>query len=75
MLAFGTRTSAPPEKETVSLLSGVIASSPLIHQTFPASKILRYIGGKASAVLPGLLIDAPVAVEVRAPSFTTEGQL
>ena len=47
------------------MLTGVIASSPLVLQTFPASKILRFIGGKASAVLPNVLIDAPVAVEVR----------
>ncbi|TBU27908.1 lysophospholipase [Dichomitus squalens] len=63
VLAFGTRTTAPPERETLSLLTGVIASSPLVHQTYPASKILRYIGGKASTVFPHLLIDAPVPVE------------
>ncbi|PIL33649.1 hypothetical protein GSI_04272 [Ganoderma sinense ZZ0214-1] len=64
VLAFGTRgAQGPPAQATVSMLSGVIASSPLVLQTFPASKVLRFIGGKASAVLPNVLIDAPVAIE------------
>ncbi|CDO74696.1 hypothetical protein BN946_scf184847.g4 [Trametes cinnabarina] len=62
-LAFATRPSPPPAQETVKLLSGVIATSPLLLQTYPAPKLLRYIGGKASALLPNLLVDAPVAVE------------
>ena len=49
------------------MVAGVIASSPLVLQTFPASKVLRFIGGKASAVLPNVLIDAPIVVEVRVP--------
>ncbi|KAM5537986.1 hypothetical protein V8D89_008462 [Ganoderma adspersum] len=64
VLAFGTRgEGAPPAKETVSMLAGVVASSPLVLQTFPASKVLRFIGGKASAVLPNVLIDAPIVIE------------
>ena len=70
VLGFATRASAPPAKETVSLLSGVIATSPLLHQTFPASKILRFLGGKASAVLPNLLIDAPIPLEVCCRAYT-----
>ena len=62
-LAFGTRTSPPPEPETLALLSGVIASSPLLLQTHPASKLLRYIGGKVSVLFPHLLFDAPIPVE------------
>ncbi|KAI1782744.1 lysophospholipase [Ganoderma leucocontextum] len=63
VLAFGTQAGAPPVKETLSMLAGVVASSPLVLQTFPASKVLRFIGGKASALLPNVLVDAPVAVE------------
>ncbi|KAI1783808.1 Alpha/Beta hydrolase protein [Ganoderma leucocontextum] len=63
VLAFWTRTGAPPAKETLSMLAGVVASSPLVPQTFPASKVLRFIQGKASMLLPNILIDAPVAVE------------
>ncbi|KAI0629458.1 lysophospholipase [Trametes polyzona] len=62
-LAFGTRTSPPPEPETLALLSGVIASSPLLLQTHPAPKLLRYIGGKVSVLFPHLLFDAPIPVE------------
>ncbi|RDX43407.1 lysophospholipase [Lentinus brumalis] len=62
-LAFGTRTSPPPEKDTLATLSGVIASSPLLLQTFPASKIARRAGGLLSGVFPGLAIPAPVPVE------------
>ena len=46
------------------MLAGVVASSPLVLQTFPASKVLRFIGGKASAVFPNVLIDAPIVIEV-----------
>ncbi|RPD57963.1 lysophospholipase [Lentinus tigrinus ALCF2SS1-7] len=63
VLAFGTRTTPAPERETLAMLSGVIASSPLLLQTFPASKIARFAGGKLSGVFPGLLIDAPVPVD------------
>ncbi|KAI0663986.1 lysophospholipase [Cubamyces menziesii] len=62
-LAFPTRPTPPPALETLALLSGVIASSPLLLQTNPASKILRYVGGKASLLLPNFLFDAPVPVE------------
>ncbi|OBZ69831.1 Negative regulator of differentiation 1 [Grifola frondosa] len=63
VLAFPTRIYTPPSKETVAMLSGVISSSPLIHQTFPASKALRFLGGKAGAWLPYMTISAPVAIE------------
>ena len=46
------------------MLSGVLASSPLVLQTFPANKLARFVGGKASGLLPGMLIDAPIPVEV-----------
>lgn len=63
-LAFPTREHAPPEKETVLGLAGVIASSPLILQTKPAPKAVRWIGGKASLLLPSLTIPAEVKSQV-----------
>ncbi|KAH9889377.1 lysophospholipase [Cubamyces lactineus] len=62
-LAFPTRPTPPPALETLALVSGVISSSPLILQTHPASRILRYVGGKTSLLLPNLPFDAPVPVE------------
>ncbi|KIJ65994.1 hypothetical protein HYDPIDRAFT_110115 [Hydnomerulius pinastri MD-312] len=60
VLAFPTREEAPPSKETVSGLAGVIATSPLILQTKPAAKAARWIGGKASRLTPSLTIPAAV---------------
>ncbi|OCH83926.1 lysophospholipase [Obba rivulosa] len=62
-LAFPTRTQQPPSKETVELLSGVIATSPLLLQTHPVSKLLRWVGGTARFVAPAMTTDAPVAFE------------
>jgi len=49
----------------LSLVGGVIATSPLIEQATPASKIAKWVGGKISNVLPYTLIPAPVNAEVR----------
>ena len=70
MLAFGTREGAPPAEEWVRGLSGIVASSPLVLQTFPAPKALRFVGGKASALFPALLIDAPIPVDVSVPPWS-----
>ena len=51
-------------------LSGIVASSPLVLQTFPAPKALRFVGGKASALFPALLIDAPIPVDVSVPPWS-----
>ncbi|KAH0829108.1 alpha beta-hydrolase [Lanmaoa asiatica] len=60
VLAFPTRVQAPPSKEGVSGISGIISSSPLILQTKPTGKATRWIGGKASRIAPSLLIPAPL---------------
>ncbi|KAG2358101.1 Alpha/Beta hydrolase protein [Suillus spraguei] len=60
VLAFCTRASSPPAKETVTHLAGVISSSPLILQSKPAPKAARWIGGKASLLAPSLTIPAEV---------------
>ncbi|KIL00856.1 hypothetical protein PAXRUDRAFT_128902 [Paxillus rubicundulus Ve08.2h10] len=58
VLAFPTRAEAPPSKETVSGLAGIISTSPLILQAKPAAKAARWIGGKASRITPFLTIPA-----------------
>lgn len=62
-LAFATRTSSPPEHESVKLLSGVIASSPLIRLATPKPRVVRWAGGKISHFLPFMTIPADVPVE------------
>jgi acylglycerol lipase len=60
VLGFATQG----EKSSVlSSLSGVIATSPLIEQATPASRIAKWVGGKLSNVLPYKLIPAPVNVK------------
>lgn len=46
-----------------SVLSGVIATSPLILLSKPASKVARWVGGKASAILPNVSIPADTKPE------------
>jgi len=60
VLSFASR---PEYATTVSLLSGVIATSPLIQQTHPTSPLLRAPGGLMSHVLPNLTIPAPVKAD------------
>ncbi|OAX40215.1 alpha/beta-hydrolase [Rhizopogon vinicolor AM-OR11-026] len=60
VLALPTREHAPPSKEILTGLAGVIATSPLILQAKPAAKAARWIGGKASLLMPSLTIPADV---------------
>ncbi|KAJ7655378.1 Alpha/Beta hydrolase protein [Mycena rosella] len=46
--------------EAASALAGVIASSPIVHQTKPASKVQRWIGGRVAVVLPNMSFPAPL---------------
>lgn len=63
VLGFATRKSSPPDKSTVALLSGIIAGSPLIEQSKPAPKFLRWVGDMASSLAPHTLIPAGVKAE------------
>jgi len=63
VLGFATQGKKGANHSVLSSLSGVIATSPLIEQATPASKIAKWIGGKFSNVLPYILIPAPVNVE------------
>ncbi|KAF9460731.1 Alpha/Beta hydrolase protein [Collybia nuda] len=60
VLGFVTQGVNSPHQTTVSSLAGVIATSPLITQTKPAPKLLRWVGGKASSFAPHTLIPATV---------------
>jgi len=60
VLGFVTRKTPPPSPDTVKLLSGVIASSPLLILSTPASPFQRWLGRKARPFLPNLLVPAPV---------------
>ncbi|KAF8314936.1 lysophospholipase [Clavulina sp. PMI_390] len=50
----------PSPKESLPLLSGIIACSPLIRQTTPASKVVVWVASKAATLLPNMLIDTPI---------------
>jgi acylglycerol lipase len=63
VLGFSTRLLAPPEHSTVALLSGVIATSPLIILATPAPKMKRWVGEKVSNVLPKMSIPAETKPE------------
>ncbi|RDB24980.1 putative monoglyceride lipase [Hypsizygus marmoreus] len=59
-LGFASQGEKSTHYPTITSLSGVIATSPLIHQAKPAPKLLRWAGGKASAFVPHKLIPAHV---------------
>ncbi|KDR75615.1 hypothetical protein GALMADRAFT_248137 [Galerina marginata CBS 339.88] len=63
VLGFATQGPKGAHKSTLDSLSGVIATSPLILQTTPASKVARWIGSKLSIVLPSTLIPTEVGVD------------
>ncbi|KAI0669585.1 lysophospholipase [Trametes maxima] len=62
-LTFSTRTSAPPSPGTLSLLEGIISSSPLVRQTVPLSGTIRYASGLIATILPSLVVPAEVPLE------------
>jgi hypothetical protein len=55
--------------EMSSSLAGVLASSPLILQAKPASKVARWAGGHASKIAPNATIKAEVKADVCYPTF------
>ncbi|KAK7036472.1 hypothetical protein VNI00_011669 [Paramarasmius palmivorus] len=54
---------ATDKTRDTSALAGIIATSPLIQQTKPASKLLRWIGGKASTLSPYTVIPVELNVD------------
>ena len=65
VLAFAARADGPPSQDTVSLLSGVIASSPFILRATPTPRHVRLIGWLLSFVLPNLVLHTPINPNVR----------
>ncbi|KAL9712084.1 hypothetical protein Ac2012v2_005160 [Leucoagaricus gongylophorus] len=63
VLGFVTQDAKSPHKHLASSLRGIIATSPLIQQTEPASKFIRWIGAKASYFAPYALIHVPLQAE------------
>ncbi|KAJ4483587.1 Alpha/Beta hydrolase protein [Lentinula aciculospora] len=63
VLSFVTQQSYGNSQhaETVASLTGVILTSPLIQQTVPASKALRWLAGKVAIISPYTLIPAAVS--------------
>ncbi|RDX44035.1 lysophospholipase [Lentinus brumalis] len=62
-MAFATRPSPPPEQETLSMVSGIIAQAPLVGLTHPTPTVLRYIARVLSRVAPTMSIPAPMPEE------------
>ncbi|TFK44955.1 Alpha/Beta hydrolase protein [Crucibulum laeve] len=60
VLGFATQDKNSPYHATAKSLAGVIATSPLIRQSKPAPKVLRWVGSKASALSPNTLVPADV---------------
>ena len=64
VLGFATQTESSPNYAKISLLSGIIAMSPLIHLTKPAAKPMRAIGSFLSKIVPNVLFPTDVDPEV-----------
>jgi acylglycerol lipase len=65
VLDFASRTTSPPSNGTAALLSGVIASSPLILLVRPPPRFLQLILTWASKVFPNMPWYTPVEAEAR----------
>ncbi|KAF7351004.1 Hydrolase-4 domain-containing protein [Mycena sanguinolenta] len=63
-----------PLRRDAAGLAGIIASSPLVHQTKPASKIARAAGGLAAGVVPYFTIPAPLDYNVSLSCEVTKSQ-
>lgn len=62
VLSFVTRANT---QESVSQLSGVIATSPCIRLTKPPLGIARWLGGRLRYIVPNQNIPAAVEAKVR----------
>ena len=62
VLSFATRANT---QDSVSQLSGIIASSPCLRLTKPPLSIVRWLGSRVRAILPNQNIPASVEPKVR----------
>ena len=72
MLGFATRQESPPSKETIGLLSGVIASSPLVRiaRNQPSPPVLLFLKFLAK-FFPHMALSTPIQVRVCASSLSS----
>ena len=63
-LAFVSRITEPPARESVSLVSGVVATSPFLRQTDPIPRILSYILKLVSVIAPRVVFPLPADPDV-----------
>lgn len=71
VLSFATRTEAPPSKDTVALLSGVIASSPLVQiDNNKPGPFMNLVLKFCAKYFPTMPVDTPVQDKVSALSAT-----
>jgi acylglycerol lipase len=66
VLSFATRANT---QDSVSQLSGIIASSPCIHLTKPPLGIVRWLGSRARTIFPNQNVPAGVDSKVRTSPF------
>lgn len=62
VLSFATRANT---QDSVSQLSGIIATSPCIRLTKPPAGITRWLGSRVRSILPNQNIPASVDAKVR----------
>ncbi|KAI1791119.1 Alpha/Beta hydrolase protein [Ganoderma leucocontextum] len=60
-LGFAARAAAPSTQESISLLSGIVATSPLLVQASPAPCPVRFIARLVGKAFPMLLVPTPVS--------------
>ncbi len=65
-MSFVTRANT---QDSVSQLSGIIATSPCIRLTKPPAGVARWLGSRVRAILPNQNIPASVEAKVRLSSL------
>ncbi|PBK82782.1 lysophospholipase [Armillaria gallica] len=58
VLGFPTEGRTSPYASTIASLSGIIATSPMVEQTFPVNKVLRWSLSKLAFLTPYVLFPA-----------------
>ncbi|ETW79528.1 lysophospholipase [Heterobasidion irregulare TC 32-1] len=64
VLGFIMQTQSPPDRETLLLLSGVIASSPFMHITHPLPLFIQWLLGKLCKIFPNANLSSLVQDKV-----------
>lgn len=63
------QTQSPPDRETLSLLSNVIVSSPFVHMTHPPPLFVQWLLGKLRKIFPNANLSSLVQDKVRIVAF------